>query len=483
MKKGLRVILSVILIVSLCIVPVSGVMGGSSGQSQGQAQGQSGSGYAEQNAFGHSFNDMTGFDWAEKSVCTMSRMGIIKGEGNGRYAPSRSAKEIEVIAMTLRFLGYEDELDMEAELPKSYKGEDPDDWMISYMDKALDEGILLEDEMDDFNPNAAASRVKTALYMIRALDMVEEAEDHMDEDLPFKDESSVPEEFIGYVYLVHDLGLMIGYNDTFQPRKSVTRAELAVLFARMVSMNDTDYSYTMTGRIYHLVLEDDEMIAIKSGSTYAQYDLDEDVAAYDIDDDEIDLDDLNINDYVKLYIVNDLVVQIDMIEEGTEVNKILKRRLGQLTDIEWDDDEPVAIEVLEGDSTTPEAFDLDVDVDIDIQGPEDELIDEHIGLNIVFYTSDDEVYRLRVFYDRLEGILNDLVYDSGDLEGVTITPEGEDEDDYFFAEGVRININDEESDLEDLEDLYFEEDIVYEVELLLLGDGEVIAISIEFEEE
>ena len=73
---------------------------------------------------------MTGYDWAQKSVCTMSRMGIIKDEGDGRFAPSRSAKEIEVIAMTLRFLGLEDNLDMDAELPKDYKGTEPDDWMI-----------------------------------------------------------------------------------------------------------------------------------------------------------------------------------------------------------------------------------------------------------------------------------------------------------------------------------------------------------------
>lgn len=484
MKKVLRVTLSLVLIISLCIVPAAGVVGGNSGQSQGQSQRQSGSGYSEQHAFGHSFNDMTGFDWAQKSVCTMSRMGIVKGEGNGRYAPSRSAKEIEVIAMTLRFLGYEDELDMEAVLPKSYKGTDPDEWMVPYIDEALEEGILLEEELEDFNPNAAASRARTAVYMIRALDMVEEAEDHMDEDLPFKDESAVQEEYIGYVYLVNDLGLMIGYNDTFQPRKSVTRAELAVLFARMVSMNDTDYSYTMIGRIYHLILDEgDEMIAIKSGSTYAQYDLDDDVAVYDIDDDEIDLEDLDINDYVKLYIVNDEVVQIDMIEEGTQINKILRRRSGELTDIDWDDGEPVSIEVLEGDSTTPEAFDLDADVDIDIQGPEDELMDAHIGLDIVFYTSDDVVYKLRVFYDRLEGILNDLIYEDEDVAGVSITPEDEDEGEYLFAEGVRININDEPADIEDLEDLDFEGDILYEVEVLLLGDGEIIALSIEFEEE
>lgn len=252
--------------------------------------------------------------------------------------------------MTLRFLGLEDKLDMDAELPKDYKGTEPDDWMIPYIDEALVEGILLSEEMDDFKPNSAASRAKTAVYMVRALDMVEEAEDYMDEDLPFKDESAVKDEYVGYVYLVHDLGLMIGYNDTFQPNKSVTRAELSVLFARMVSMSDTDYAYTMTGGIHNLVFSGDEMIAIKSGSTYAQYDLDE------------------------------------------------------------------------------------------------------------------------------------LVYDDEDLVGATITPEGEDEEEYFFSEDIQICINEEDVDLEDLENLDFEGDIEYEVFVSLLGNGEIIILHIEFDE-
>ncbi|MBN2287302.1 MAG: S-layer homology domain-containing protein [Tissierellales bacterium] len=478
MRKTMKIVLAVMLVLSLAMMPVTAVAGGQSGSAPGQQK----TGYAEQHAFSHSFNDMTGYDWAQKAVQTMARMGIIKGEGNGRFAPSRSAKEIEVVAMTLRFLGLEEELDLDAELPKYYKGTDPDEWMIPYIDAALEEGILLPEEMDDFNPNAASSRSRAAVYMIRALDMVEEAEDHMDEDLPFKDAGSIPEEHVGYVYLVNELGLMIGYNDTFQPNKPVTRAELAVLFARMVAMTDTEYSYTMTGRIYYLVLTGDKMIAIKSGSTYAQFDLDDDVVAYDLDDEEIELEDLNLNDFVKLYIVNDLVVQIDLIEEGTEVNKILLRRTGELIDITWDDDDLEIIEVLVTDTTTPEAFEVDEDVVIKVEGNEEDLLEAHIGLEIVFYTSNDVVYKVYVHYDKIEGILDELIYDDEDLVGAEITLDGEEESDsYMFAEDMQICINEVDSDLEDLEALDFEDDIVYEVNAKLLGDGTVINLCVNFE--
>ena len=102
-----------------------------------------------------------------------------------------------------------------------------------------------------------------------------------------------------------------------------------------------------------------------------------------------------------------------MIEEGTEVNKILLRREGELKDITWDDEDPVEIEILVNGTTTPEAFDLDEDAIIMIQGSEDELLDE-------------------------------LVYD---------------DEEYFFSEDIQICINEEDVGLEDLDDLDFEGDI------------------------
>lgn len=456
---------------------------GIAGGNKGNAYGQGMKGYGQQQAFSHSFNDMTGYDWAQKSVKTMARMGIIKGEGNGKFAPSRAAKEIEVVAMTLRFLGIEDELDMDAKLPKYYKGTDPDEWMIPYIDAALEEGILLKDEMDDFNPNKSAKRSKAAVYMIRALDMVDEAEDHMDEKLSFKDAAAIPDDHVGYVYLVHDLGLMVGYNDTFQPNKSVTRAELAVLFARMVGLMDTEYSYTMIGSIFNLELSDDEMIELKRGSTYSQFDLDDVVVVYNKDDEEIDLDDLNLKDYVKIYIIDDIVVQIDMLEDDTQPDKILLRRTGELTDINWDDEDPEEIEVLVSGTSDEESFDMDEDAVIKIDGEEESLLEEHIGLEIVFYTLDDEVYKLYVHCDKFEGILDELVYDDEDLVGAVITEEDEDSDEYLFSDEMQVCINDTASDLEDLEELDFENEIEYEVKVKLLGNGNIINLCIDFSEE
>jgi uncharacterized repeat protein (TIGR02543 family) len=54
-----------------------------------------------------------------------------------------------------------------------------------------------------------------------------------DDPLPYNDAAAVPEDRIGYVNLITELGLMIGHNNTFQPNKPLSRAEMAVLFERL----------------------------------------------------------------------------------------------------------------------------------------------------------------------------------------------------------------------------------------------------------
>jgi uncharacterized repeat protein (TIGR02543 family) len=187
----------------------------------------------EAQALKFEFNDMTGYEWAMKSVQSMAAMGKIKGIGNGKFAPASAAKQIEVLIMTLRYLGLEDELDSDALLPPAYKGMKPQDWMIPYLELAIENDILTEEEAEDFNPNLPASRSLTAVYIIRALDMVDDAEDMQDDPLPYNDAAAVPEDRIGYVNLITELGLMIGHNNTFQPNKPLSRAEMAVLFERL----------------------------------------------------------------------------------------------------------------------------------------------------------------------------------------------------------------------------------------------------------
>lgn len=239
MKKSFKILISSVLVLVLMMTVAFAVPGRDAALGQLKKQ------YTEEQLLKFEFNDMTGYDWAMKSVQHMAVMGKIKGIGNGKFAPSSATKQIEVLIMTLRYLGLEDDLDLDVNLLPSFKKLKAQDWMVSYLNLAIENDILTEEEAEDFNPNKPASRSMTAVYIIRALDMVDEAEDMQDDPLPYNDAAAVPEDRIGYVNLITDLGLMIGHNNTFQPNKPLSRAEMAVLFERLYDLDDDREWYTV----------------------------------------------------------------------------------------------------------------------------------------------------------------------------------------------------------------------------------------------
>ena len=252
MKKSLKILISTVLVLVLMMTVAFAVPG------RDIAPGQQKKDYSETEQFNFAFNDMTGYDWAMKSVQNMAAMGKIKGIGNGKFAPASAAKQIEVLIMTLRYLGLDDELDLDVNLLPSFKKLKAQDWMIPYLNLAIENDILTEEEAEDFNPNKPASRSLTAVYIIRALDMVDEAEEMQDDPLSYNDAAAVPTDRIGYVNLITELGLMIGHNNVFQPNKPLSRAEMAVLFARMY---DLEYDHKV-------------IISIKNGTDLVRYYLD-----------------------------------------------------------------------------------------------------------------------------------------------------------------------------------------------------------------
>ena len=294
------------------------------------------------------FNDTEGWQWAERPIERMAKKNVIKGVGNGAFMPSNTAKEIETIAMLIRELGLEDELNDEAELPEDYNGKKPDDWMVPYIELANDIGLIADDEeLKTFDPNYPTKRSKAAVYFVRASNLLEgndpdegyidEAEDSMDKILPYKDINSIPKDHIGYVYVASELGLLQGYpGGTFQANKAINRAELAVMMARLDEDYETDSSYFLSARIAAIDLEDKE-ITLKPIGNKGTYDLSDDVDVY-IDDEEADLEDLEVNMKVEVYIEHDYIIEISYYSDYYEYREELEDLFEEAEDLEEDGD-------------------------------------------------------------------------------------------------------------------------------------------------
>lgn len=443
------------------------------------------------------FSDLNDYDWAWDSIEFLADKGILRGDGYGLFSPQRSASEIEVLVMLIRMLELEDKIEDHPsrydELPDEYEGGRPSSWMIPYIALAWDEGLLNEDNIEDFQPNSSASREEAAMLIMTALEddgdydeVLEELEDWFD------DGYEISSKYGWYVYKMKKWGFMIGYKNKFQPKKSLSRAECAVLMHRIFNNYDFDYNFGnydyVTGELVNVDFNDsgddtDDEIEIRTDDGTPKYDIHEDVEVYDEDDDELTLEDLDDDykgDTVRLKINNDdLVVKINVIEADDE-------ETGTLEDFDYDDD---ILDWIEMDSDRYSDIDEDVEIEVkntccaEAEDELDELENKHIGLDVRLYLEDDTVVKIVVYYEELEG---ELEYDADldDNDSVDIIPEGEsDANEFDFDDDIEIFINGDEVSVSEFEDFNMDDDIDYDVEASLLGNNHIVCMCITYDEE
>ena len=175
------------------------------------------------------FDDSNIFEWAEKAIEKLGSKGLVKGWG-GKFYPKQSVTKLESVVMALRIMGWEEKACSIYNLPKEYKGKKVQDWAVGYVTLAYEKGILDDVDMMYWNPTEPVKRFEVGKYVIRALGYEDEALDHMNAKLNYKDAAFIPQGAVGYVYLLKELGLMQGDGTSFNPLGTLTRAEMAVLF-------------------------------------------------------------------------------------------------------------------------------------------------------------------------------------------------------------------------------------------------------------
>lgn len=232
-------------------------------------------------SFFTNLKDLDDVPWAKTAMEKMAVKGIIKGYDDLTFRPSSSVTKLEAIVLALRIMGWEDKAAKTNVLPSKYKGAKVDQWAVGYIKVAYDKGILDDVDILDFNPNEAAKRWEVAKYIVRALGYEEEAEDHMKDKLKFKDYPAIPVGAVGYVYVINDLGLMVGNDDgTFNPNKAVSRAEMAVLMDRIDAKVDRDDDENeVEGKIVDIDYDDYELTLEVDGKE-KDYEALEGIAVY-----------------------------------------------------------------------------------------------------------------------------------------------------------------------------------------------------------
>jgi hypothetical protein len=342
------------------------------------------------------FKDSDSFEsWARKSIEKLMLKGIVKGV-DGSFLPRNSVTKIEAVTMALRVMGWEKEAGCITRLPKEYKGRDVQKWAVGYVSLAYEKGILDDVDMMYFNPNEAVKRYEVAKYVIRALGYEEEAQDHMDEELPFVDAAAVPQGAVGYVYLINDMGIMKGDGKRFNPMGSLTRSEMAVLFNNLDEKVDSETDEgEYTGTVYRL---SGSRIGIKEGSSSYTYALDEDVVVYQ-EGDRIDISDIDIGSRVTIEVEDDRVVFIEVIDEKDEDEKIISVYTGKLIEIENGRPVIITLQIQE----MKGIFNVLNDAEVYFNGEKGKLLEVQAGDDVkVTVDNRNRVRKIYVYRERLD---------------------------------------------------------------------------------
>lgn len=251
------------------------------------------------------FNDLDDVSWAIDAINKIASKGILNGIGQNKFSPRGTVTQLEAIASVLKLTGDNTLAQTyDKKVHPLYKGIQPL-WGMGYIYLAIEKDILLKEELADFKPNNPVKRHEMAKYIIRALGKTDEALDHMDEKLDFKDKKSIPAKSVGYVYLINKYGIMSGNNNEFRPMAALSRAELAIILDRADSIGVLpDTSNRKNNIVFVSLNDDDNKITVNKNNTKYTYEYVDDVPVYK-NSGFCDIDDLVKGDVMQLVFNDD----------------------------------------------------------------------------------------------------------------------------------------------------------------------------------
>ncbi|NLO21442.1 MAG: hypothetical protein GX119_05515, partial [Syntrophomonadaceae bacterium] len=174
------------------------------------------------------FSDVSGH-WAEVQIQCVVDQGVANGYPDQTFQPANAITRAEFITMANRAFAYTATTDI------NYSDVDASDWYATEIAKAKAAGYIAGYEDGTMRPNADISRQEVAKIMatILKLDINNGVIEY------FTDAASIPAWSKDYISAMVKAAYMNGYPDgSFQPAKSINRAEAAVIFCRALNIQN-----------------------------------------------------------------------------------------------------------------------------------------------------------------------------------------------------------------------------------------------------
>lgn len=164
------------------------------------------------------FTDLEGVEWAKSAISALYEKGIVAGDGDGKFDPSRNIKREEFVKMVVLAFGIE---------PKKGTNEfsdcTPGAWYEEYINAGVEAGLIKGVSADEFGIGRNITREDMAVIVARAMKLDISAESET-----FTDDDEISDYAKDAVYAVKEKGVISGLGDgRFAPKMFATRAQAA----------------------------------------------------------------------------------------------------------------------------------------------------------------------------------------------------------------------------------------------------------------
>lgn len=157
------------------------------------------------------FSDIQANTPIAQAIGLVTQTGLMTGEPDGNFDPGKNISVADFAMAIVKYLG----------LPPA-SGTD------GYIVAAQNLGLL----PNGSNPGGSMTRLAVAMALAKALKL-----SPLSGSLPWNDASSIPSADRGYILNLHNRGYFNGYrNGYFYPNKTMTREQVALVFARLLGL-------------------------------------------------------------------------------------------------------------------------------------------------------------------------------------------------------------------------------------------------------
>lgn len=177
------------------------------------------------------FVDLGNYDWAKESIYLLKEKGIISGVSATEYAPANNIKRGDFILILTRMLG------ITGNSEENFDDVPTDSYYYQAISAAKAAGIASGDGKN-FMPESSITRQDLITLAYRAFlskGYISEADDFASLDA-FGDKTEIADYAMAPLASMVKAGIIMGSDGKVNPKGSATRAEVAVMCARLVEL-------------------------------------------------------------------------------------------------------------------------------------------------------------------------------------------------------------------------------------------------------